>query len=53
MRSIAQSLYRKRRKVYPILPKSREDVHAALELDGSTIVESCYLFYGFDNEIRL
>ena len=31
VRSIAQSLYRERRKVYPILPKSREDVHAALE----------------------
>ena len=31
MRSIAQSLYRERRKVYPILPKSREDVHAALD----------------------
>ena len=29
--SIAQSLYRQRRKVYPILPKSREDVHAALD----------------------
>ena len=31
VRSIAQSLYRERRKVYPILPKSQEDVHAALE----------------------
>ena len=31
VRSIAQSLYRERWKVYPILPKSREDVHAALE----------------------
>ena len=31
VRSIAQSLYRERRKVYPILPKSREDVHAALD----------------------
>ena len=30
VRSIAQSLYRERRKVYPILPKSR-DVHAALD----------------------
>ena len=29
--SIAQSLYRERRKVYPIFPKSREDVHAALD----------------------
>ena len=29
--SIAQSLYHERRKVYPILPKSREDVHAALD----------------------
>ena len=31
VRSFAQYLYRERRKVYPILPKSREDVHAALE----------------------
>ena len=31
VRSIAQSLYRERQKVYPILPKSREDVHAALD----------------------
>ena len=31
MHSIAQSLYRERRKVYPILPNSREDVHAALD----------------------
>ena len=31
MCSIAQSLYRERRKVYPVLPKSREDVHAALD----------------------
>ena len=31
VRSIAQSLYRERRKGYPILRKSREDVHAALE----------------------
>ena len=31
VRSIAQSLYCERRKVYPILPKSREDVHAALD----------------------
>ena len=31
VRSIAQSLYRERRKVHPILPKFREDVQAALE----------------------
>ena len=31
VRSIAQSLYCDRRKVYPILPKSREDVQAALD----------------------
>ena len=31
VRSIAQCLYRVRRKDYPILPKSREDVHAALD----------------------
>lgn len=30
LRSIAQSLYRERRKVYPVLPKTREEVHHAL-----------------------
>lgn len=30
LRSVAQSLYRERRKVYPALPKTREEVHHAL-----------------------
>ncbi|KAK3889292.1 hypothetical protein Pcinc_006678 [Petrolisthes cinctipes] len=29
LRSIAQSLYRERRKVYPVLPKTREEVHTS------------------------
>ena len=32
IRSVAQSLYRARRKIHPGLPKSREDVHNAIEL---------------------
>lgn len=30
VRSIAQSLYRERRKVYPVLPKTRQELHQAL-----------------------
>ena len=30
IRSTAQSLYRERRKVYPVLPKTRQELHQAL-----------------------
>ena len=37
MKSIAQSLYRERRKVFPILPKDRLGVHSALDsMDTNT-----------------
>jgi hypothetical protein len=37
IRSIAQSLYRERKKQYPALPKSREGVHHALiQMDTKT-----------------
>uniref|UniRef100_A0A0P4VQ93 MULE transposase domain-containing protein n=1 Tax=Scylla olivacea TaxID=85551 RepID=A0A0P4VQ93_SCYOL len=36
LRSIAQSLYRERRKAYPVLPKTREEVHRALNSMNTT-----------------
>ena len=44
IRSIAQSLYRERRKIYPVLPKSRDEVHHAIELmDMSTCKEENFV----------
>ena len=36
LRFIAQSLYRKGRKAYPVLPKTREEVHRALNSMNTT-----------------
>ena len=38
LKSLSMAIYRERRKKHPILPKSREDVHTAL--DGMTIETS-------------